>query len=148
MAKSLKKNKAVKIFEKFLLFLLFASATILAWAFYKNRAISNQIEMQNQTIPLPRKREILDLVKRIEKHILLPAGEIPSIATIVNLDSLKMNPFYANAKNGDKVLIYFKAKKAYIYDPERDLVINTAPVLMDNDAVSSTKINSSSVIKK
>lgn len=125
-------KKAAKIIEKFLLILLFASAVTLAWAFYKNKAITNEAEIQNQT-PAPRKKEILDLVKRIERHILLPQGETPSIATIVNIDSLKINPFYANAKNGDKVLIYFQAKKAYIYDPERDLIINMAPVLTENE---------------
>ena len=148
MVKDQKNNSAVKIFEKFLLFLLFASAATLAWAFYKNKVISNQADIQNQTSPLPRKKEILDLVKRIERHILLPEGETPSIATIVNIDSLKMNPFYANAKNGDKVLIYFNAKKAYIYDEERDLVINTAPVLTENGVASSTKNNSSTVNQK
>lgn len=145
--KNVKTHKLAKIIEKFLLILLFASAVTLAWAFYKNRAISNQAEIQNQT-PLPRKKEILDLVKRIERHILLPEGETPSIATIVNIDSLKINPFYANAKNGDKVLIYFQAKKAYIYNPEMDLIINMAPVLTENSAASSTNTNSSPAIKK
>ena len=69
------------------------------------------------------------LVAMVAKHILLPTGEDPTIMTVTDKEKLSGQLFFANAKNGDKVLIYQKAKKAFLYDPVADLVIEVGPVL-------------------
>jgi len=71
------------------------------------------------------KKELDELVKKIGKLIVLPTGEIPTVATITDADGLsKSQSFYLGASNGDKVLIYFKAQKAYIYNPSKDILVN------------------------
>ena len=80
------------------------------------------------------------LLDKISRLILLPQNERPSIATINNVAQLQKNwPFYE-----DVLLIYFQAKKAYIYDPEKNMIINmgsvdvmAAPVLSASSTTST-----------
>lgn len=72
--------------------------------------------------------EITSLVERAGKLVLLPEGETPTVATVSDPEALKGQAFFADAKKGDKVLIYSNAKKAFLYDPDADKVINIAPL--------------------
>ncbi len=68
------------------------------------------------------------LVSEVGKLIDLPSGEDPTVATITDITKLAGQPFFQNAKNGDKVLIYNNARKAIIYDPNAKKVIDVAPI--------------------
>ncbi len=72
--------------------------------------------------------EVKKLVGEVGKLIDLPQGEDPTIATITDISKLSSQPFFARAKNGDKVLIYSQAKKAILYDPKAKKVIDVAPI--------------------
>jgi hypothetical protein len=74
------------------------------------------------------------LVAQVKKLIDLPADETPTVATIVDKDKLKDQPFFNNAQNGDKILIYTKAKKAIIYRPKENKLINVGPISIDQKA--------------
>ncbi len=67
-------------------------------------------------------------IESVSKLISLPNDEEPTIATVSDLEALKGQAFFANAKVGDKVLIYAKAKKAVLYDPTANKVIEVAPL--------------------
>jgi hypothetical protein len=69
-----------------------------------------------------------DLVQEVGKIVLLPNGEVPTIATIVDPSKYSGQAFFKNAKTGDKVLIYVEAKKAYLYRPSQNLLIEAAPI--------------------
>jgi len=68
------------------------------------------------------------LVLEVGKLIELPIGEDPTVATVTDITKLKDQPFFAKAKNGDKVLIYTNARKAILYDPQAKKVIDIAPI--------------------
>ncbi len=72
------------------------------------------------------------LVSRVGELIVLPEGEIPTIATVTDPEKLKDQPFFSKAKNGDKVLIYTNAKKAILYDPTQNKIIEVAPLNIGN----------------
>lgn len=72
--------------------------------------------------------EAKDLVSEVKKYILLPQGEIPTVATVSDPEKLKDKPFFAKAKVGDKVLLYPVAKKAFLYDPVAKKVLEVAPI--------------------
>src|SRR3989344_1300067 len=74
------------------------------------------------------KQEVSNLEKMVGKLIDLPQGEDPTIATVSDKDKLSKQPFFAKAENGDKVLIYTKAKKAILYRPSSDKIIEVGPV--------------------
>lgn len=53
----------------------------------------------------------------------LPAGEQPTLATVADQEKLKGQDFFSHAQNGDKLLIYPKAKKAILYRPSTGKII-------------------------
>jgi hypothetical protein len=77
------------------------------------------------------KTEASVLVEKVGKHMFLPTNEIPSLATVTDPKKLQAQSFFADAKKGDKVLIYSEAKKAILYDPVADKIVTIAPILLD-----------------
>ena len=61
-------------------------------------------------------------------EILLPTGEVPAIAQVADLAPLKDQLFFKNAQKGDIVLMYMQARKAILYDPGANLIIEVAPI--------------------
>ena len=72
------------------------------------------------------------LVDQVGKLMLLPAGESPTIATVVDVEKLKDQPFFAHARVGFKVLIYTTARKAILFDPVNNKIIEVAPLTIGN----------------
>lgn len=73
-------------------------------------------------------KEVATVVKQVSRHILLPEGASPTVATVKDPEQLKDQPFFANAKTGDKLLIYSDARKAILYRPSEDKIVEVAPV--------------------
>jgi hypothetical protein len=83
------------------------------------------------------------LIEKVSRLVLLPKNEFPSIATINNLAQLqKESSFYDNARKGDILLIYFQARKAYIYDPVENIIINMGPVSVEKKSVDVSVVSS------
>jgi hypothetical protein len=72
-------------------------------------------------------REAKSLVRSVSKHMLLP-DEVPTIATVSDMDALKSEVFFQNAREGDKVLMFLNAQKAVLYRPSDDLIIEAGPI--------------------
>ena len=81
-------------------------------------------------------KEANELVLEVGKLISLPEGETPTVATVTDPEALKDQPFFANAKAGDKVLLYSTARKAYLYDPVAHKLIDVAPLNIGERAAS------------
>lgn len=100
---------------------LVAAALLFSAYFY--------IQYSGARTPLPTvQTEAADLVAEIGKLIVLPSDETPTVATVTDLEPLRDQPFFANAKIGDKVLIYSNAKKAILYDPIAKKIVEVAPI--------------------
>ncbi len=87
------------------------------------------------------KRELDKTLAKVGRLIELPRDEEPTLATVTDKSKLT-DPFLSHAENGDKVLIYYKAKKAIIYRPGSNKIIQVGPLLLDPGAeeVIDTKI--------
>lgn len=77
---------------------------------------------------LAAKEEITNLVAAVGKLMELPVGETPTVATVSDKDKLKDQAFFAHAQTGDKVLIYSNARKAILYRPSTNKIIEVAPL--------------------
>lgn len=78
--------------------------------------------------PEEAEEQALSIIERVGKHIVLPEDEEPTIATVSDPSKLQEQTFFANAKVGDVVLIYAGARKAYLYDPTIDKLLEVAPI--------------------
>ncbi len=78
--------------------------------------------------PKEQTNDVAKIVAEVGKLIKLPEGEVPSIATISNIEKLKDQPFFQNGRNGNILLVYNKASKAILYDPLEKRVIEVAPL--------------------
>jgi len=72
--------------------------------------------------------ETSKLIADVGRLILLPEGETPTVATVSDVEKLKDQPFFAHAKNGYKVLIYSNSRRAILYDPINNKIIDVAPL--------------------
>ncbi len=72
--------------------------------------------------------EVTTVVGQVGRLLVLPEGETPTLATVSDVDRLKSQPFFAHAKNGDKVLIYTSARKAILYSPEQNKIVEVSPL--------------------
>jgi hypothetical protein len=61
--------------------------------------------------------EVANLTKVVGSMIVLPEGEMPTLATVTDKEKLASQPFFQNAENGDKVLIYTNSGRAILYRP-------------------------------
>ncbi len=86
-------------------------------------------EMQKATPQTNNIDENKELLEKVGKLVVLPVGETPTIATVSDLSKLKDQPFFAKAQPGDKVLIYSTAKRAILYRPSTNQIIELAPLI-------------------
>ena len=69
-----------------------------------------------------------NLIQKVGNLILLPANETPQIATVSDKTKLPNESFFAQAQNGDKVLIFNIAQEAILYRPSINKIISVAPI--------------------
>ena len=100
-----------------------------------------QLRSLNKNPQEEAKKEASELNELVGKFVLLPEGEIPTIATVSDPAALKDQSFFNNAQKGDKVLIYSEAKKAILYRQSINKIIEIAP-LNNNENKTNTIENS------
>lgn len=104
-------------------------AAVPSYYFYNK---SKEAEKRLNDPNTSNKQVIDEVVKKAGHHILLPSGEQPTLATVSDASKVKGQPFFLNAQNGDKVLVYTQARKAYLYRPGQDIIIEVAPLSIDS----------------
>jgi uncharacterized membrane protein len=85
-------------------------------------------KLQSGNTTLANSQQASALLAKIAKIAVLPANETPTIATVANVSKLKGQSFFANAQNGDKVLVFSREKEAILYRPSTNQIVNIAPV--------------------
>ena len=104
----------------------------------------SQLRKENEKLSDPQQaaREATTaLVNEVGALTDLPAGETPTIATVSDVSKLKNQAFFANAQNGDKVLIFTQAKRAYLYRPSTGKIIEIAPINLGSSSQNSGSNN-------
>lgn len=114
----IKKNGPVKI----LLLIVFLLVGFIAWKYYH----PDKVVVDSASLS---KSERDEIIKKIGTHIVLPSNEEPTLATVSDPEQLKKYPFFVNAQKGDKVLIYSINKKAILYRPDGDKIVEIAPII-------------------
>lgn len=122
--------------------LILTVVTIPSYYFYSKYQHTRHLLENPTAITAEETQQILG---RVGKLIRLPQGETPTIATVSDKEKLKDQPFFANAKNGDKVLIFTNARKAILYDPVANVIVDTAPINVGSPSASTPQPTSAEI---
>jgi hypothetical protein len=87
-----------------------------SYYFYEQARIARDPELTAE-------REVERWTAMVGRLMVLP-DERPVIATIADPEKLAGQPFFRDAKKGDKVLIFNAARKAVLYDPVGDRIVD------------------------
>jgi len=125
------------LFILFFAIIILGTAGFILYTFYLEKSINQKDSTpittnNNHLVPAtpssPEKEELATIVERVGMLVKLPEGEEPTIAEVTDVSELQDQDFFKDAQNGDKVLIYEKAKQAILYRPSTNKVIGIAPV--------------------
>lgn len=90
-------------------------------------------------------KELAKAVEAVSKHMILPEGDEPVLATVTDAETLtKQQAFFAGSQNGDQLLLFPRNLKAIIYSPSREKIINVGPIeqspaVTENDQAPNSK---------
>lgn len=124
--RSLDKKKRILILAITIVFLAIVVGLIF---FFVRRNRSAVSEQQTSTAPPS------EIVQKVGQLIELPSDEEPSVAIVKDVEKLKDQEIFRKAKNGNYLLIYVKARRAYLYDNERHILVDVAPVSLTNNGI-------------
>lgn len=121
--------------------ILIVAAIIGVFAFMhyqKTQAIKNN----PQAVQSAENEKIVVAVGKLMK---LPS-ETPSVATVSDITKLQSQTLFQNAQNGDKVLIFDKAKRAIVYRPSENLIVEIGNVVVEPGAEVSPQATKVKVV--
>ena len=72
-----------------------------------------------------------ELLSKVSKLMELPKDQA-TIEVVSNLAPLKKQAFFRNARVGDIVLMYKKSLRAILYDPEKNKIVEVAPITFND----------------
>lgn len=113
------------IFVKTLLLIIsYVLVALIVWQ------IQSRLLMREEKNQNPSELEVRALVEKLSAIMLVPQDELPQMITIEDAANLsKTQSFLANIKDGDKVFIYQSDKRAIIYRPSENKIVNAGPIL-------------------
>lgn len=103
----------------------------------QSRQLRQQVEELKKNPQQAAQDEVKTLVESVGRIVVLPEGENPTVASITDREKLKDVPFFTKAENGDKVLIYVNARKAFLYRPSTSKLIEVATINLQPRADAS-----------
>lgn len=97
---------------------------------------------QRKSVVAETKSEQEVIIESVSKLVQLPSEE-PTIATVTDSTTLKSNQqtqFFHKAENGDKVILFSQAKKAILYRPSSEKIVEITSVDSE-EASAQAQIN-------
>ncbi len=132
------KRKGKKKFTSFVIFILFIAVLVLGYGYYQKKTELKLIKDPKAQSELA-KKEAMEITEKLKEIVILPStDEIPEILTINDAElAVKEQANLEGVVNGDKILLYSKAGKAYIYSPSRNILVNILPVSMQRQQATA-----------
>lgn len=95
---------------------------------------NNTVETQVRAVTPPAAK----LAAEVGKQVSLPTDEEPDSATVIDRNKLQNQEFFKNAQNGDKILMYKRNQKAFLYRQSTDEIIAMATLVFQDTAGAAT----------
>ena len=115
-------NHMIRFIRRYFLFILIF--LLIIFGIFIGFFYSNSIFYKNSAQITD--SQAASIIEKVGKLAFLPEDETPTIATVSDPALLANQPFFAEAKKGDQVLIYTSARKAILYDPVANKIVNMA----------------------
>ncbi|MBX4200474.1 hypothetical protein KW790_03400 [Candidatus Parcubacteria bacterium] len=80
---------------------------------------------------LSAEEKVKELVEEVGKAVVLPNGEIPTVAVVADPSKLKDQVFFIRAEVGDEVLIYTQSKEAILWRPSIKKVVSVSNLMVN-----------------
>ena len=138
---SAKKTKRLKMEIKKAHLIIVALILIMVGGGYFGYHKYDQVNQEKQRLADPQeaaRQETQRVKDQVAKLIDVPQGEDPTIASVVDASKLSNQAFFKNAQNNDKVLMYSQAKKAILYRPSTNKIIEVAPINIGDNSQNKT----------
>lgn len=111
-----------------ILIIMLASLTVLFFWLYNDVKNDRSDSTQGQA-----KETSKRIIENVSKLYVVPEREQPTVAAIQDKDKLKEQGFFRQAKDGDYVIVYTKAKLALLYRESINKLVNVGPVSTEAD---------------
>lgn len=111
-----------------------AVAAGVSWYFYSEYQKAQALLKNPSSALAQNDKEVID---KVSKLIELP-HEQPTLAEVSDKGKLSSQPFFSKAENGDKVLIFTNAKKAVLFRPSTNKIIEVGPVSIPSPGAEGT----------
>ncbi|MCX8009199.1 MAG: hypothetical protein N3A54_05900 [Patescibacteria group bacterium] len=122
--------KKMKPFIQFKVILILIICFVIGGLFVSTVYFYQEYQKVKKNPDLIIKQEMKVITDSIQRFMNLPTDEEPTLATVTDKEKLSGQEFFKNAQNGDKVLLYAKAKKAILYRPSTGRVVEFAPLIL------------------
>lgn len=120
-----------------------------AWSLHSdNQNLQKQVAQLNANPQITAQKQTQALIHSVGRLIQLPTNETPTVADVTDASAAKkQSAFFANAQNGDKVLMYAKAGEAILYRPSTDHIVLVAPLTFNNGSSTTSTTPATSSTK-
>lgn len=134
------KKRSIRIKKSYLV--IFVLVLALIGGGYLGYMKYDDVQKENQQLRDPQESARLEIEKvksEVSKLIDVPQDEDPTVASVTDASQLQNQQFYSKAQNGDKVLLYGKARKAILYRPSENKIIEVATLNLGDDTKDKTE---------
>lgn len=101
-------------------------AGLAAYSFWMYYSSQQELARVQQKTVQARGGDAATIIASVKDHMVLP-NETPTVTTVTNADAVRSQPFYANAQNGDRVLVF--KTRAILYRPSIDRIIEVGYII-------------------
>jgi hypothetical protein len=119
---------------------------VWAWMLYNDKQdLTDQLAQVNANPQIAVEQQTKELLTKVGQiYSGLPTNETPTIAAVSDAaKARKQSAFFANAQNGDKVLMYVKAGQAILYRPSTNKIVIVAPLTFSKATTDKSSNNTS-----
>lgn len=74
------------------------------------------------------------ILEKVSQLYAIPEGQVPTIATVQDIDKLKDQPFFDGAQNGDYLIVFDESSLAILYRPSENRLVKVGPINIENSS--------------
>ena len=134
-------KKSNKVLWIITIVIALAGISTAVFLYMENQRIKTDPSVLTEATKKAADEEARSLKAKVAKLMQLPSDEDPVVATVSDKEKLKDQPFFKEAENGDRILIFTEAKKAVIYREKDNRIINVGPIAVTSDAATKTAVS-------